>query len=180
MKKNIFDSDFFIFNFYSEEQIKIIICYIFTKINVLINKDFVFFILETNEIANYFEINNIILELLSKKYLESDDKKEKCKITPKGEDISKEFENNIPKSLREKILKGINIYLDFFVNKDENIVKINKINDGYNVNCKISNKKIDLMSVSIYSPDLEQSLKIKKKFIKNIDKIYENILSNLL
>lgn len=61
----------------------------------------------------------------------------------------------------------------------ENSVEIVKTDMGYNVNCKISGGNLDLLSFSIFAPDMPQALILKKNFYENPTTFYKVILALL-
>ena len=61
----------------------------------------------------------------------------------------------------------------------ENTVSIKEIENGYQLNCKISGGDVDLLSFSLYVPDRLQADTVKENFQSNPDIIYECVLAVL-
>jgi predicted transcriptional regulator len=162
------------------DEIKIMFCYIFSKNKESLTKESVILAMLSIRIANYFDINDVFSELVNGEYIKRDESfPEKFKISNKGYEIFEQFEQNLPSSVKERILNEVKIFHEIFKNKKENESKITKITHGYEVSCSISGGEIELMKVNLYAPGLPQALGIRENFYKNPEKIYELILSNL-
>ena len=59
----------------------------------------------------------------------------------------------------------------------ENKVSIDKHGNGYHVTCHISGGKGDLMTITLYAPDLYQARVIKKNFHRNPEAVYQALMS---
>ena len=88
--------------------------------------------------------------------------------------------NYITKKTKNWATETILKYKKLIKNIDENDVKIERNDLGYSVKCSISGGNFNLMDFSIFAPDIENALKIKKNFYENIEDIYSTLLSKLI
>lgn len=173
----MYDTDF---NFLKDkENIKILICYIFNNIKFDLTKDMVIFCLQNSKIANFFDLNNAFSELLESGILIVDTNN-KIKISEKGILVNETLSESLSKNIKDRSINAILEYVKIVKNIKENNVEIEKIPSGYSIKCSISGGDFDLMNLSIFAPDIESALSIKRNFYKNIEDIYSSVLSKLI
>ena len=63
--------------------------------------------------------------------------------------------------------------------ESDNRVTISKTDNGYNVTCSISGGDMDLLSFTLYVPDVTQARMIRKNFYKNPDMFYSVMIAML-
>ncbi|MDR1467640.1 MAG: DUF4364 family protein [Oscillospiraceae bacterium] len=161
-----------------KDDIKLLICYLFANTRFSITKDDVTKVLQENDLANYFEVNSAFSELIESEHIKNDENKESgFLITKSGEMISKELEVSLPISIREKAVTATLNLMAKIKRESENKVKIQKIENGYKVILEISDRTTDLLSVSMYAPDLMQADLVKKNFHKDPELFYECFLA---
>lgn len=162
----------------SKDEIKLLICYIISSIKEGISKDDVLKVLQENAFANYFEANSAFSDLIENRniVLKNADSSEFV-ITESGNIIATQLETSLPASIRERaISSALNLMAKMKLQK-ENVVEIKKETDGYNVTCHISGGDRDLMSFSVYVPDILQAELIQKNFYENPALNYRYILA---
>jgi hypothetical protein len=108
----------------SREEIKVLLCYVFASFNFPIEGSSVISAIQSIEIANYFDLNDVLSELVKDKILERE--KEKFKITELGRLISENLENKVPLSIRIKAVKTAHKFVENNRNEKENYVVIKK------------------------------------------------------
>ena len=64
MKSNVFTGGVNLLGLKSKNDIKLLICYLLASIDAPLSKEDIITILQDNELANYFEINDAISDLL--------------------------------------------------------------------------------------------------------------------
>ena len=161
-------------------EIKILICHILNKFNISLNRQEIVSILQEGDIANYFEINSAIKQLVDDKNIKNlGNNSNIYKITSTGKIIAEQLIDNLPKTVKEKAEKTTLLHLKNIKSRNENKVDIIKNNNGYNVLCVISGGTFDLMSVNIYVPTLERAMEVKKNFYKNPINLYSTVLKAL-
>jgi hypothetical protein len=160
-------------------EIRLIVCYILSKANGMITKENILFILQKDGIANYFEINTAITELIKNNHLETKivDDIEYYFITELGKTAVKTLQSSLPFSIKEKTAAATLELLARLKKEKENIVKIEKFNNGYYVTCDIFDGTNVLLSTKLYVTDKDQANLVKEEFINNAEIIYKAIMT---
>ena len=162
-----------------KEDVKILICHIFVKIDAPLTKEIVIFCLQNLKVANFFDLNDTFSELIEKGILALDKNSRVC-ISDKGREVYENLKNSLSDNIKERAYREILKYVKLSKNIKENSVKIEKTFAGYSVDCSVSGGDFDLMRISLFAPDVESALSIKKNFYANLEDVYMTILSNLL
>lgn len=164
----------------SKNDIKLLICYILSSIKSGLSKEDLVSVLQENNLANYFEINSAISELLKSKNIESTEENPNLyTVTDSGKIVSSQLYSSLPIAIRDKALNATIKLLAKIKRETENTVSIKEIKNGYQLNCKISGGDVDLLSFSLYVPDRLQADTVKENFQSNPDIIYECVLAVL-
>lgn len=163
-----------------KNDIKLLICYILSRIDNSLSKDDIVSILKDNDLANYFDASDAFSDLISKKLIYTDNKDNSLyTVTDEGKMIAKQLDISLPISVREKALKAALNTLAKAKIRKENTVKIEKNDFGYFVNCNISGGNIELMSLRLYVPDIMQANMVKENFHKDPELVYSSMLATL-
>ena len=162
----------------SQSDIRLLICYMLASVQEPLSKEDIVMVLQDNGLANYFEAASALSDLLSKK---------NCDVLPENPnlciannttmDISRELDSTLPPSVRERAVNGALNLLARAKRERENKVSIDKHGNGYHVTCHISGGKGDLMTITLYAPDLYQARVIKKNFHRNPEAVYQALMS---
>ena len=180
MKSNAFSAGVNPGGLRSLQEIKLLICYILSTINAEIKKSDLISALQNAGISNYFETSEAFSDLISNKNLVETAKEEIYKVSESGKVIAEQLSGSLPHSVKIKSLEAINSFIKTEKSRSENTVKIEKSSKGYNVTCNISSdEKFDLMSFTIYVPEIEQAAKVKRNFYKNPGIVYRTMLALL-
>lgn len=162
-----------------KEDVKILICHIFSVVDVPLTKETVIFCLQNLKIANFFDLSDAFAELIGKGILVLDEKS-RASISEKGQEIYENLKNSLSDAIKDRVSSEIMKYVKLSTNIKENDVKIEKTAFGYSVNCSISGGGFDLMKISLFAPDIETALHIKKSFYINLEDVYITVLSKLM
>lgn len=162
----------------SRDELKVLLCYVFS-LNMNLTKELVVCSFHNYRIANFFDLNNVFNELYINELICIDEKKI-VKTTKKGNEICKNLNYYLSEKTKNLATETILKYKKLIKNTNENDVKIKRNDLGYSVKCSISGGNFNLMDFSIFAPDIENALKIKKKFYENIEDIYSTLLSKLI
>ncbi len=175
----------------SSEKIKIVICYILKNVDAPMTRRDIRSALFDNSIANYFEINQAIEDLLSvgalKGFPSGEDANagEILKLTENGERIARELESELSPYVKNKAVKAARFTLVLKRRQKENTVDIVKINDKkYRLDIKMSSGLEDsdfdeLLSVSVYLTDYSQAKIMEENFFNNPSPLYESVIESL-
>ena len=162
----------------SQSDIRLLICYMLASVQEPLSKEDIVMVLQDNGLANYFEAASALSDLLSKK---------NCDVLPENPnlciannttlDISRELDSTLPPSVRERAVNGALNLLARAKRERENKVSIDKHGNGYHVTCHISGGEVELMSFTLYAPDLNQARMIKRNFHRSPETVYQVMLA---
>ncbi len=179
MKSNVFTGGVNLLGLKSKNDIKLLICYLLASIDVPLSKEDIITILQDNELANYFEINDAISDLLDNNnitYLQDD--LTKYLINNSGREIADNLSSSLPISIREKALVATMKLMAKVKRETENTVDIISDKSGFYVECHISGgKNFDLLSFKIFVADKRQAELVKNNFQKNPNFIYQCMMA---
>lgn len=164
----------------SKTEIRTLICYLFDKVNVSMKKETVINALQQKGLANYFESSSCFDDLYKNGNLELVDEINKLYfITESGRLISRQLEDTLAYTIKEKACECTLSLLEKERIEKENVVTIAKTDNGYNVNCSISGGEMDLLTFSVYVPDINQARIVRKNFHKN-PLLFYNVMVSML
>lgn len=164
----------------SKTEIRTLICYLFDKVNVSMKKETVINALQQKGLANYFESSSCFDDLYKNGNLELVDEINKLYfITESGRLISRQLEDTLAYTIKEKACECTLSLLEKERIEKENVVTITKTDHGYNVNCSISGGEMDLLTFSVYVPDINQARIVRKNFHKN-PLLFYNVMVSML
>ena len=158
----------------SRDEIKILICYIFTRIDKPIPERQLKETLHFEGIANFFEIADAIQQLYAIGHLQRVDKdgEEMYAITESGKDISGALHRSIPLSAREHSIEAIERMLSRHKIEKETKISITKANAGYMISCSFMEGETELMTLRLQLPTQEEAYRVKEHFLENAVEIY--------
>lgn len=164
----------------SKTEIRTLICYLFDKVNCPMKKETVINALQQKGLANYFESSSCFDDLVKNNNLEiTDDENKLYFVTQSGKMISRQLEDTLALTVKEKACECTLSLLEKERIEKENVVTINKTKNGYTVDCSISGGDMDLLTFSLYVPDINQARIVRKNFHKNPLMFYNVIVSML-
>lgn len=168
---------------YDKKDIKLLISYLLKKLDIPISRMKICDILQEYNIANYFEINQSISEMLDsgvllKKDCESDGE-ELLLLMGKSYAEMSLIENKIPKSIKQKALSAATKILNREKIEKQNSIEVEKKKDGYLVSFDISDEDETLFKMSVFVVDSSQVEIVKKNFCDHAADIYSDVMSKL-
>lgn len=179
MRDNKNDTGFIPGMLVNSMDIKILICYLLKSVGEPMDKEKIVEIIYTNDIADYFDARSTISQLVQDGNL-NEDSKGYVELTQRGKDASSAFENTLPLTIRETVVReGIKINT-LSKREKENNVTFKKADNGVYVRCSISDGEDEMMAFQLFVTDEMQAEMVKKKFLENPSAIYENLVSTLL
>lgn len=172
-------------------EARILICYLLSLLNKPLSRTDINNILQYQGLVNYFTFSQAFNDLKEDKQIieyqdlydenkdQDKDKEIRYVLTDKGAQTSKVFKDTIAVTIKEKISFAAEGYLKNIKSLQENIVKINKVDDGYIVTCRVKDIGSDLITINIFSPDKDTAEVMKKNFINKSLQLYQNIFDFL-
>ncbi len=164
----------------SKYEIKTLICYLYYSVKENMSRDLVIEAIREDELANFFEVSAAFDELVSDKSLvEADnvDGEQTYTLSENGRMIAMQLDSTVAYSVKDKALKcAIKLLADKKTAR-ENFVDIEKTENGFNVKCTVSGGDVDLLSFTLYAPDIDQAEIIKKSFLSYPSTVYKSMLA---
>lgn len=162
----------------SKNDIKLLICYMLASVQTALSEEEIVSILQENGLANYFEITDAFSDLVAAGNLAADEKKPgSYQVTDSGKLISEQLDISLPISVRERALSATLNLLAQVRRENENKVTIQKTENGYTVHCHVSGGEMELMSFSLYVPDMLQARMVKRIFHRDPQRVYQGMLA---
>lgn len=159
------------------KQIRILICYLLVSIDAPLRKEDIISLLQENGLANYFEITTALSDLTDKGSIITENGL--CAAGESARMIAKQLDGSIPTAVRERTMAAALKLLAKVKRERENTVEITQNVHGCQVTCHISGGDMELMSLSLYVPDLQQASVVKHNFHENPNTIYRAMLAVL-
>ncbi len=164
----------------SKTEIRTLICYMLKSVGSPMRKDTIVNALMEKGLANYFETSSSFDDLVRNGNIELTDADKKLyKNTSNGDMIATQLEDTLAPTVKERAIDCALSLLRQEQIESENKVTITKCENGYNVTCKISGGDMELLSFTLYVPDITQARLIRKNFYKNPDMFYSVMIAML-
>lgn len=160
------------------QEIRILLCYMLDTVAAPIHRDDVSEIIVGGGMANYFNTEEAIEDLIRQQHLRYDDGL--IATTATGAQIGRSLGVRVPYTLRQRsvaaalhLLKRRNI-------EQDNKVDIRKLEDGgYAVTCAVQDGGRDLLSVTLRVADQWQADQIKENFLSDPTLLFRGNLAIL-
>ena len=165
----------------SAPEIKLLICYLLKALDQPLSRSQINEILQEYPVANYFEVNQALSELVKNGSVISELSGDAEQMTLPGKlvfDVSR-IEKSLPRSVREKALSAALQVLARERVKRESRTEVEKLPHGYHVSFTISDMGTELLSLKVYVADEGQIETVKRNFYDRAVTIYSDIISAL-
>ena len=166
----------------NRNEIKTLICYLVSKLENPITKEQLVTVICEEGIANYFELNQALSEVIENGSIVTDENGTDpyLKITAEGRNNCKAIEHEIPYSIRESAFNAA-IRLQTRLRRErEHRIKIDRLENGCNITMSVLDGEDELMTVTVFVADYEQALAVKEKFLSDPVTVYSNIIALLM
>lgn len=162
-------------------EIKLLVCYLLKTLGKSLTRTQINEILQEYNIANYFEVNGAISELITAgrvttKLVNGD---EEITLSGETEYRVRYIEKDLPKTVREKAVRSALKILERERIEKESRVEITKLDHGYHVCFTVFDMDTELLKITVYVADESQIEIAKKNFYSNAVKIYSGVISAL-
>ncbi len=165
------------------QQIRLLVCYILRSIKTTIGRSMLPEILQYEGLANLFEVINAIDRMIEEKNVEivlDEDGQEMLSLTEKGNKAAKELEFMLPYTVKKKAVRAAVAMLTKIRVAKENKVNIVPVPTGYNVECIVTDRDMELLKIVLWVPDTQQADVVKAAFMDDPMKVYSGSISLLL
>ncbi len=165
----------------SRNEIKVLVCYLLKSIEQPISKQLINEILQENSLANYFEMNQQVSDLVRAGSLEeaAQEGDTVYRVTDQGRSAAQTLEVNLPRSVRKKAANAAIRLLTRAKREQENRIDIEKLENGYHVTFTIYDSTDELLKLTIFVADSMQVETVRKNFLNDPVKLYSNIIASL-
>lgn len=163
----------------SKNEIKILICYLFNAVGDKMSQSLVVEAIRADELANFFEIVVAFEELTHDGNLQKSDVvdgEQTYVLTENGKVIASQLETTLAHTVKQKSYDCALRLLSERKTARENFVDIRKIDNGFEVCCKVSGGEISLLDFTLYAPNYETAETIKKNFLSYPQTVYKTML----
>lgn len=166
----------------SRSEIKILVCYLLKNIDKPVSKAQINEIMLENGLANYFEVNQAISDLVKNGSIEwnFENDEQFFYLTENGKAAAQMLESNLPRAVREKAINTAIRLMTRARREQENQIEVEKAeNGGYHVTFRIFDMNDELLSLKIFVADSMQVETVRQNFLNDPVKLYSNIISSL-
>ena len=164
-------------------EIKIFVCFLLHRVGQPMTFEQMNEVVFQNGVANYFEFAEAVGELVQSghiRILPQDPAGRKLyAVTDIGVQTAEAFHKDIPLTIREKALSAAQDVLVKSRLKSENLVSIQKAEDGYLVELRITDVGSDLLKLTVFMPDKKQASLVCNRFQEDPARLYKNVLALL-
>ncbi len=161
------------------QEIKILLCYMLSTVNCPMMRDDLTDIIVGAGMANYFDTEDAIEELLRLQHLIEGDAR-LIATTATGKQIGETLYMRVPYTLRERSVKAALQLLKRREIEQDNAVDIRKLDEhGYEVTCTVMDQDTPLLAVTLRVADRGQAEQIKEQFLTDPSLLYKSTLAVL-
>ncbi|MGN0457982.1 MAG: DUF4364 family protein [Eubacterium sp.] len=159
----------------SVSSIHMLVCYIVANLNSKVTAKVIIDAIDEGMIANHFEVSDAIAKLIkSSTIIENEDG-----TLSMGEydyNTVELIEKDLPLTVRERSIKICQRIMAKESYQRDNKVDIEKIENGYRVTLRVSDKDNDFMTLSLFAVSEVQAQAIRDKFISNPVYVYQTLI----
>lgn len=165
----------------NRNEIKTLICYLVSHLDTPITKGQLNNIISEEGLANYFELNQALSEVIENGNVRSADGEDpELYITEIGKQNTSTLEKDLPYTVRESALNAAVRLQTRLRREREHKIEITRLEKGCNITMSVLDGEDELMTVTIFVADYEQALAVKEKFLSDPVSVYSNIVSQLM
>lgn len=166
----------------SVHSVKILLCYLLSKLDRPVSEEQLLEIAEDSGVINYFYLSEAIDDLLKTGAVSAENTENGriFRIEEKGRLGSEYFNRYIPITFRRSILSSAYSYFARLRRESECRCEILPSENGYAVSFSIGDTSLELMKLSLYAPDEEQAEHIAEKIKRNPTRFYQSVIKLML
>ncbi len=161
----------------NNEELRILICYIFDKVEELLNLDDILEFVEYTEVANYFECVTAFNDLVKRGNLVLAQNSNKYILTESGYLIVSQLYSKLPKTTRDRVVGVALMIINRRKVKENNHVEVKSAKNSYNVSLTISGEENDLFNFNINMPTHDEAKIVENNILDNPTLIYNVMIA---
>lgn len=165
----------------NRSEIRLLVCYLLSAIDAPVEKDVLVNAVIGEGLANFFELNEAIDELLHTGNVQAaDGDAEALTVTDAGRHSAELLETTLPRSVREQAVNATLRLMKLARNRRQNHVQIDALPDGgCNVTFLLEDEKTEWMRLTVYVADRLQAETVRSNFLEDPVRLYASILDAL-
>jgi len=171
------------YRIYDDDKIKLILLYLLNELDDAFDFQTISEIIVWDGSINYFVFTDCFNQLLAngaiEKVLDEKNEKELFRISPLGRSSIEVLEDTLVKFIKERIMRSATRLLAFKKDGSSIATAIAPKEDGYQLTCKLKNKKFDLLEIKMYFDNKEEAELLQTEFDKRAEHIYSGVLALL-
>lgn len=183
MEYDAFDAGIELGGLRNRDEIRLLVCYLLKAIDQPISKSQMNDAMLENGLANYFEINQAVAELLKQGNIDmklTEEGEESYTVTERGKNIAETLETSLPRTVRERAVNSAIKLMTLAKRMRENKVETEALSGGgYNVTFALESGEDTLMKLTVFVADSMQLEEVKKNFLNDPVKLYSSIITAL-
>ena len=162
----------------NEDQIRFLVCYLVSQRRQKLTPSDVLETVTSCGAANYFECADAISDMQNKNHI-AVMPSGKLDITDSGKTVASGLVDDLPFSVRQRVIEACDKYLQYKTNIGQHKVTITPAEPGYNVKCVIADLGTPVFTMELFAPTAESAQTIRERFIQNGAKLYQDVLDLL-
>lgn len=160
---------------YSQQDIRLLVCYLLSSIPEAMPRDVLTELLSAEGIANFFEVNQAV-EDLEKRGLLTETEEGILSIGKDSSLAAQELSSRLPYPLRERSVQAALKALMRIRLQRENRVTVEKSEKGCTVNCYVQDGETTMLHVGLLVADDWQAQEIRKRFLDDPVTVYREVV----
>ena len=161
------------------QQVRLLVGYMLREVPEPMGRQLLPELLQYHGLANFFEVNRAIEELLAKGSLQEAEG-DKLILTEQGRTAVNEWEFLLPYSAKQKAVKAVMTALTRLRNQRENRVEIRPRERGLDVVCTVLDGEQALLELRLWVPNKAQAEIVKERFLNDPLSCYRSTVEMLM
>lgn len=166
----------------TNDEIKLLICYILTKTDASMSFAQIHEALSEHELANYFELVSAVDSLESTGHIKVEPRAQAAAcytVTNLGRNTAGTIDSLLPTSVRDKAASSADRLLRREKREREVEVEIKPADSGFEVRLAIPDENSKLVSFTVFCPTKEDAELVRRRFLNDPFYIYKGVLALL-
>ncbi len=165
-----------------QTEIKLLVCYLLKSLDRPLSRVQINEILQEYPIANYFEVNQAMSDLVKSGNLISElcGEDETMTLSARARFDVAAIEKSLPRTIREKAVRAAWVVLTRERIRRESKVDVQPAESGgYHVTFAVEDMGTELMKLTIYVAEADQVETVKRNFFDHAVELYSDIIASL-
>ena len=165
-----------------QTEIKLLVCYLLKSLDRPLSRAQINEILQEYPIANYFEVNQAMSDLVKSGNLicELEGEEEMMSLSARARFDVAAIENSLPRAIREKAVRAAWAVLSRERIRRESKVEVAELETGgFHVTFTVYDVGTELMKLTVYVAERDQIERVKRNFFDHAVELYSDIIASL-